>query len=292
MNMLLRKIRHLTEYALFLVVINFLKAFNIDRSADLCAFIARKIGKFLPVTNIARKNLQIAFGARFNSAQIIDDLWDNFGRFIGEFPHLAYMSAEEIDKRVIIEGIENVAELQQSGQPFLLWTGHFANWDFALKIINKLYPKFALTYRKANNPYINEAINHFRNKQDVLLIAKGRNGGKDLVKALKAGYAIAMLVDQKMNDGIAVPFFGRPVMTAHAIAKLALQFGYPIVPLQIVRTQGSYFKITIYQQLPLVKTGDNNKDLYNIMLQINQLLEKWIKEHPSQWFWFHRRWGK
>jgi KDO2-lipid IV(A) lauroyltransferase len=101
-----------------------------------------------------------------------------------------------------------------------------------------------------------------------------------------------MLVDQKMNDGIPVPFFGRKAMTSQGIAKLALQFNYPIVPCQIIRKKGCYFKQIIYPPLSINKTGDDEKDCYNIMLEINQIFEKWIIQNPSQWFWFHNRWGK
>ena len=285
MKKFLRKIKHIIEYVLFLAIINLLKLFGIDRSANLCSKLAKKIGPLLPVTNIAKKNLQAVFSDSINHQQVINELWDNFGRFIGEFPYMPDISEIEISKRVQIEGVEHIAELQRLSKPFLLFTGHFANWDFALKIINKLYYKFAIVYRKANNPYINNVISN-----NIALIAKGPQGAKDLIRAMKSGHSIAMLVDQKMNDGIEVPFFGKPAMTAHAIAKFALQFKYPIVPCQIIRTTGSYFKIIIHPPLQYEQTNDLNIDCYNIMLKINQILEEWIKQHPGQWFWFHNRW--
>ena len=129
-------------------------------------------------------------------------------------------------------------------------------------------------------------------KEPVWKKLRGAAVGKDLIKAIKAKYAISMLVDQKMNDGIKVPFFGRPAMTAHAIARLALQFGYPIVPCQIVRTKGSYFRVIIHPPIDIQKTNNTDTDCYNIMLKINRILEGWIKENPSQWLWFHNRWGR
>lgn len=290
MKKFLRKIKHIIEYVLFLAIINLLKLLGIDRSANLCSNLAKKIGPLLPVTRIAKKNLQAVFSDSINHQQVINELWDNFGRFIGEFPYMPDISEIEISKRVQIEGIEHIAELQRLSKPFLLFTGHFANWDFALKMINKLYYKFAIVYRKANNPYINRTINNCRASNNIALIAKGPQGAKDLIRAMKSGHSIAMLVDQKMNDGIKVPFFGKPAMTAHAIAKFALQFKYPIVPCQIIRTTGSYFKIIIHSPLQYEQTNDLNIDCYNIMLKINQILEEWIKQRPGQWFWFHNRW--
>ena len=97
---------------------------------------------------------------------------------------------------------------------------------------------------------------------------------------MKSRHSIAMLVDQKMNYGIIVPFVGKPAMTAHAIAKFALQFKYTIVPCQIIRTTGSYFNIIIHSPLEYEQTNDLNIDCYNIMLKINQTLEEWIKQRP------------
>lgn len=267
-----------------------LKLIGIDRSASLCSTLARYIGPLLSVTKVAEKNLLDVFGPDINRKYIIDKLWDNFGRFIGEFPYLKGISEEEINQRVEIIGLEHLVEFKRLNQPFLLFTGHFANWDFALKITNRLYHKFGIVYRKANNPYIDKIINNCRNSDNVHLIVKGPKGGKDLIKAIKSGCAIAMLVDQKMNDGIEVPFFSKPAMTPHAIAKFALQFHYPLVPCQIVRMQGSYFKVIIHKPLEIQRTKDNKHDCYNIMLTINQTLENWIIEHPEQWLWFHNRW--
>lgn len=292
MRKFLKKIKHLLEYVIFLVIINIIKLFGIDRASKICSIIARKIGPLLPVSKIARKNLQSIFGQNSNYNKIIDELWDNFGRFIGEFPYTNSMSEAEVEKRIELVGTENLVKFNQLNQPFLLFTGHFANWDFALRIIDKLYPKFGIVYRKANNPYVNKIINHYRQTNHIQLIAKGPHGAKDLLKSIKAGYAIAMLVDQKMNDGIEVPFFGLPAMTPHAIAKFALQFNYPVVPCQIIRTKGSYFKVIVHPPLKFKQTEDNASDYYNIMLQINQILEDWIRQNPGQWFWFHNRWKK
>ena len=290
MSSLVKKIKHLVEHCGFILLIKILTLFNIENSAAICAVIARFIGPKLRVTKIVRKNLHIAFGEKYETEKIIENIWNNFGRFVGEFAHLLKIDDEEINIRVTIEGIENVIKLQQLGQPFFLYSGHFANWEFALKILNKLYPKFAITYRKANNPYINKVINKFRQNDKILLIQKGPNGARSLIKALKSGYSIAMLVDQKMNDGIEVPFFKRPSMTAHAIAKFALQFNYPVIPMQIVRTENSNFSLVIEPPLTIVKTENEEQDCYNIMLQINQNLEKWIEANVDQWFWFHNRW--
>ncbi len=288
----LKQLRHLSEYGAFIIFSRILKLFGIDKAADICSFVARKIGPFSAAHKIAKQNLKVLNIQESEEKIILENLWDNFGRFIGEMPYVSTMPAKELSERVEIIGLEHLAEYQKHKRPFLLFTGHFANWDFALKITDKLYHKFGIIYRKANNPYVDKAINHHRSAENVHLIAKGPYGAKDLIKAIKSGYSIAMLVDQKMNDGIEVPFFGKPAMTPHAIAKFALQFHYPIIPCQIVRTKGSYFQVVIYPPLDVENTGNVDADCYTIMNQVNLMLEDWIRQNPSQWFWFHNRWKK
>jgi KDO2-lipid IV(A) lauroyltransferase len=343
MKKLFNNIKYLLEYFLVLVIIKILGALGIDRSVNICRYLARKIGPLLPVNKVAKENIQNILGNNLytnevysnnlknwnvkqgvskrnvqlvrehanapkfygansskqksisiNSQAIVNQVWDNFGSFIGEFPYVNKMSEEELSRRIEISGLENIIEFQKSQQPFLLFTGHFANWDFALKIINKFYPKFAIIYRKLNNPYVNKLINNTRTRGDIRLIPKGSKGARYLISAIRSGYAIGMLVDQKMNNGIEVPFLGQPSMTAQAIAKIALQFSYPIIPLQVVRTNSnsSYFKVIIHPPIELQKTNNNQTDCYNIMLTINQILGNWVQENPGQWFWFHNRWKK
>jgi KDO2-lipid IV(A) lauroyltransferase len=131
----------------------------------------------------------------------------------------------------------------------------------------------------------------FREGSNIQMIPKGRAGARDLIRAVKERRSIAMLIDQKMNDGIEVPLLGLPAMTADAIAKLSLQYNYPIIPCQLIRLNNeTEFRIKIYPALCFERTEDINKDIYAIILKINQLIGDWIKENPSQWFWFHNRW--
>lgn len=299
MKKLFKNIKYLLEYFLVLIILKILESLGLEKSVNICRYLARKIGPLLPANKVAKENIQNIFcknlytnDLSIDSQAIINQVWDNFGSFIGEFPYVNKMSEEELSRRVEISGLENIIEFQKLRQPFLLFTGHFANWDFVLKIGDKFYPKFAIVYRRLNNPYIDKLINDTRTSGDVKLIPKGAKGIRDLISAIRSGYAIGMLVDQKMNNGIEVPLLGQPAMTAKAIAKIALQFSYPIIPLQVVRTNSnnSYFKAIIHPPIELQKTNNNQTDCYNIMVTINQILGNWIQENPGQWFWFHNRW--
>jgi KDO2-lipid IV(A) lauroyltransferase len=152
--------------------------------------------------------------------------------------------------------------------------------------------ELSVVYRKANNPYVDKVIRATRLRKNIHLIEKGPQGLKDLIKSLRAKRPIIMLVDQRMNQGIEVPFMGRPAMTADAIARLALQFNYKLIPAQVIRLgHCSKFKAIIHPEIKVKNTGNTEKDVYSIIEKINQILEKWVREYPTQWFWFHNRWG-
>lgn len=286
-----KKIRHIIEYVLFELFLNAMKVIGFKNSANFCSFIARSVGPYLKVSKVAEKNLTKAFKNKVDTKKMLPQIWDNFGRYIGEFPFINELSDKKMQSMFVMEGMKNVKSYQKEQKPFLLFLAHQANWDFVIRHITDIYPKFAIVYRKANNPYVDKKILQTRSKdKNILMVPKGPTGAKGLVKAIKNGYSIAMLVDQKMNDGIEVPFFGRPAMTANAIAKLSLQYNYPIIPCQLIRTKNNHFKAILYPEIKYQTTNHKEKDVYNIMLIINQTLEKWIKENPSQWFWFHNRW--
>lgn len=290
----LSHIKHYIEYLLFNIICFIVRLFSIEQSSRGFSVIARKLGPYFSVTKTARKNLHLAYSniKKSDEDKIINDLWDNFGRFIGEFPHIHSLGENQINKYVKIKGQENIAHLRKQNRPFLLCTGHFANWDFALRILKYLYPKFSIIYRKANNPFINRVINNSRKIDGMGLIEKGTNGSRSLIRAIKGRNSIVMLVDQKMNDGIKIPFFGRVSMTAPAIAKIALQYDYEIVPVELVRTHGCNIEVIVHKPLVIDRSNDVEKEVLSIMTKINETLEKWVRKRPGQWFWFHKRWGK
>ncbi len=290
----IKKARYFVEYLLFTGLMKFLGSFPIDKSANICSAIARKVGPYLGVTKTAKRNLYNVYGDDIDMKQTIDDLWDNYGRFIGEFPFINKMSDAELKQRVKLTGLEHVEEFNKNKQPFMLFLGHQANWDFMIRRINDIYPKFGIVYRKANNPYVDhEIFNERCNDKNIRMIPKGTSGARNLVLAIKAKMSIAMLIDQKMNDGIEVPFFDMPAMTAPALARLSLQYKYPIVPVQLIRVgKTSNFELRLHPPIEYTDTNNVEQDCYNIMLIINKKLEGWIRERPAQWFWFHNRWKK
>jgi len=144
-------------------------------------------------------------------------------------------------------------------------------------------------YRAANNPLVDRMITRFRGDAGEL-IPKGAGGARGAIATLRRGAHLTMLADQKMNDGIPVPLFGRPAMTAPALAALALRFDCDVLPARVERLGGAHFRLTVFPPLALPRSGNSHADEAALMTQVNAILESWIRDRPEQWLRVHRRW--
>jgi KDO2-lipid IV(A) lauroyltransferase len=221
--------------------------------------------------------------------EIMLGVWDNLGRTVAEYP---YLSRSIMAQRMKVLGSEVFDEVRASGKSALFVGGHFANWELAPKTAGLHNLPLVLIYRPANNTLVDGIIRKTRLTFAQSMFAKGRKGAQELIKAIKEHKPIGMLVDQKLNDGIAVPFFGHDAMTAPAVAELALKYDLPIYMAQVVREKGAHFTVTMHPHLQFEKTGDRKQDVYSMMRRINDTFEDWARQHPEQWFWVHRRWPK
>ncbi len=282
------KIRYLIEAAMLQILFSAFKAMPLDMASAIGGAMARVIGPLMGAHSVARKNLEMVFPELSDEERrkILTGMWDNLGRVAGEFPHLA---SKTLAGRVQLTGAEY---MPTTARPALLFSGHIGNWEMTYPVLFRHGVPVGLVYRHINNPFVEKIIGDLRASQSSALLAKGPRGAIRLLRVLKNRYSLAMLIDQKMNDGIPVPFFGRDAMTAPAIAQLALRYNMPILPAYVVRTKGAHFEGRIFPPLEYRKTGDDEKDVLAIMTAINQTLEGWIRQHPEQWFWVHRRWPK
>ena len=254
--------------------------------------LARAIGPRLAVSRRARQNLRRALpdltDERVEDA--VRGMWDNLGRVAAEYAHLGRYRVYEPGGRIEMVGAENIRRYGAPGERAIFFSGHFGNWEVATLAVTQAGLGVAEIYRAANNPIVDGIINHARSVMGSELVPKGTIAARRALAALKGGRHIAMLVDQKMNDGIPVPLFGRDAMTAPALAKFALHFKCAVVPVRVDRLPHARFRITADPPLSYRRTGDAARDELALMTQVNQVLERWIREKPDHWFWLHRRW--
>ncbi|MFI4947512.1 MAG: lauroyl acyltransferase [Alphaproteobacteria bacterium] len=268
-----------------------MRALPIDTASSLGGWLARHIGPRLGVSNRARRNLLAALpglsGAEVE--RVVKGMWDNLGRVAAEYPHLPQIRVFAPEGRVETAGIEHLDRAIAAGRPVIIFGGHLGNWEIAALAAGQYGIDVAQIYRAANNRLVDRMIAGFRGAGSEF-IPKGAVASRRALAALRRGAHLTLLVDQKLNDGIAVPFFGRPAMTAPALALLALRFECAVVPARVERLGGAHFRLTIHPPLPLSKSGERAGDVAALMAAVNGTLEAWIRERPEQWFWLHRRW--
>jgi KDO2-lipid IV(A) lauroyltransferase len=262
----------------------------VDWASALGGWIGRSVAARTGLSRRAMGNLRRAIHGNdeAENRRIIRAMWDNLGRAVAEYPHLARICAPGSGRVEIVNG-DALTSLKSTGKPHIIFGGHLANWEIGPSTVHRLMGASLLSvYRAANNPWIERLMRRFHGKRRA--VPKGSAGGRELVRHLQHGGSIAMLVDQKQNDGVAVPFFGRDAMTAPAIARLGSRFGCPLVPVRVERLNGARFRCTVMAPIEIVETGDATLDDLATMARVNAVLEGWIRARPEQWLWVHSRW--
>lgn len=314
------------QYLALRLVLGLLRLLPVDAASAIGGRIGRCLGPRLRRHGVARANMQRALpdlsAARIDAA--LADMWDNLGRTFAEYAHLDTFgrSLERADGRIEVIGREHLEAAAAAGRGMVVFSAHLANWELAVLLQTSAAIETALIYRRQNNPWIDRLLDRLRASRRTKLAPKGAAGARDMIAALRAGGAVGVLVDQKYNEGLAVPFFGHPAMTVTGPAELAIRRAAPLIPLRIERRGGARFRITVYPPLEIppsgpgdagkddTSKGDTNKGGTNtggtstggtnngdavlaaLLGRMNATLEDWIRAAPGQWYWIHQRWPK
>ncbi len=264
-----------------------------ETASNLGGAIARAIGPRLPVSRVADMNLRRALPDMTERQRraVIRDVWENLGRTVGEMPHVASFGPTPSGPGWEVEGAENLAGIDG---PAVLFSAHIGNWEVMPRAAVVHATGFASFYRAADNAAVDAIIVGMRSQATggQPQFAKGAAGARAALAHLLAGGCVGLLADQKLNDGIPAPFFGRMAMTAPAPATLALRFKCPLIPGHCVRIAPARFRVSVENPLPHPATGDRKRDVAELTAAMNETIERWVRETPGQWLWLHRRWPK
>lgn len=280
------------EYYISNFVLALLHRLGPERASNFGAAVARAVGPLLPASRVADENLRAVFPHFDDMARkrIIAQVWENLGRTVAELPHLSALELTESGPGFEIEG----AEYLRPG-PVIYVSGHYGNWEALPPIAARVGLPFSFVYRAAKNALVDRLIQSFRNaaiNADVPMFPKGAAGARGALAHIARGGALGMLVDQKLNDGIEVPFLGLPAMTATAAAAFALRYRCPVIPGRVERIEPARLKMIVEPPLPLPETGDQKSDILTLTAAINAVLGRWIAMNPGAWLWLHRRWPR
>ena len=284
-----KKVRWRIEAVIARLLFALFARLPVDWASAIPGKLARLVGPHLRVSRVARRNLALAFpelpAERIEA--LVAEVWENLGRVAGEFPHVGWL----IRNRVEVVDLHHLHSLRDDGRPGIFISAHLGNWELAGAMACREGLPITLVYRAANNPLIEDIYRRGRAAAAFGgQIPKGSQGARQALQVLKEGGHLGMLVDQKMNDGIAVPFFGRDAMTAPAAVRYAIRFGCPLVPARVERLKGAHFRMTFSPPLLPTGEGDARDETLALMTEINALIERWVRAAPGQWLWLHKRW--
>jgi KDO2-lipid IV(A) lauroyltransferase len=277
----------------------FVRALGPDRSAALGAWVARSFGPLFPAHRIARDNIRAAFPEKSEAerAVILREAWDNLGRVACEYVHMDriwdFDPANGNSGRIQASEatIRRYVALAEDGKPALLFAAHLANWEIPAIAAARHGLASAVLYRTPNNPRIAADIVALRAPIMGRLIAASPAAPLAMMEALDAGLHVGMLIDQRFGRGPRLPFFGRPAASNPLLARLARRFpDAPVHGARAIRLPGGRFRLELTEPIHLPRAANGQVDIDAATALLNGIVEGWIREHPGQWLWMHRRW--
>jgi KDO2-lipid IV(A) lauroyltransferase len=264
--------------------------------SNIAGAIMRSVGPWLPEHRIGRANLRAAFPDKSAAAieTILRGVWDNLGRVAAEIAHLDHVCSGDPYRRTYIdytpEMIARFKDLKDDGKPALVFAAHLANWELPAVIAASDGLDSVVLYRRPNLGAIADAVIALRKGLMGELVASGLAAPVKLARALEQGRHVAMLVDQHYTKGVDVTFFGRRCKTNPLIAMLAREIECPIHGTRVIRLPGNRFRGEISEEVTPVRDAQGRIDVRGTMQAITDVVEGWVREHPEQWLWVHRRW--
>ncbi|TCZ61259.1 lipid A biosynthesis lauroyl acyltransferase [Roseicella aquatilis] len=269
-----------------------------DRAAAFGAGLTRSIGPLLPVHRVALDNIRHAFPDLPPSghARIAREAWDNLGRTAAEYPHLDRLWDFDPDSprqgriRIAPEVVERFLALRDDGRPALLFAAHLANWELPAVAAAKHGLAAAVLYRTPNNPHVARDIVALRSGSMGRLIPAGIEAPLRMMEALDEGLHVGMLIDQRFGRGPQVPFFGRPAWSNPLVAHLARRFDCPVHGARAIREPDGGVRLELTEAIELPRDARGRVDVEAATALLNRIVEGWVREHPGQWLWMHRRW--
>jgi Kdo2-lipid IVA lauroyltransferase/acyltransferase len=283
-------IKYFIQYIIILVLFIIYKLLGLKYSRIISAQIFRIFGPFFRSNKISNDNLKRAFDNldKNKRKKILKKMWSNYGKIFAEYMFIkSFRNNQKIFNNIVVENKNILHKIKKNSKPVIFISGHFNNFELMAMTIEKSGIDLAAIYRPLNNKYLNPIMENIRKKYICKKqIKKGISGTRSLLKHFKNGSSIALMVDQRVSEGIRCNFFNEKASTTTIPAQFVKKFNSEIVPVYIERSNNDNFKIKFFNSLKFKK----NDNIEAITLKINKILEDLIIKNPDQWIWTHNRW--
>ena len=284
----MRKFFYLIEFILIKLFFSILIIIGYKNGSNLGDFIGRLFGPIFRSKKLIENNLeQSGIVDKKNYNKIISKIYGNYGRILAEYPFLKAFRNNKLNKFIEIDGLENLNKIKREKRRAVFISGHFNNFELMALQIEKAGINLCAIYRPLNNVFLNKTMEEIReNFICKNQIKKGRSGTRQIIENIKKGNSVALMIDQRVREGIKINFFGKPASTTTIPAQLIKKYKCDLVPIYIERRKNNYFKMFVSEP---IKIG-NNKSIKEITEHLNKILEKMILKNVDQWIWTHDRW--
>ena len=286
----MKKIIYFIEFLLVEFLFIICKAIGYKSASNLGFFIGKNFGNFFRKKKSIIENLHKSkIAINISDNQFVDNILGNYGRILAEYPFLKDFRRNKLQRFITIDGVENLDKIKNNKKPVVFISGHFNNFELMAMQIEKHGINLAAIYRPLNNIFLNKTMERIRTQYICRnQIRKGRSGTRQILENLKKGNSIALMIDQRVTEGIKIDFFGNLASTTTIPAQIIKKYECDLVPIYIERLEKFNFKMYVSQ--PIVINSEKSQE--EISKHLNKILEKMILKNPDQWIWTHNRWKK
>jgi len=282
---------------LVILVLSVLKLLPADAAINFMDRAARWIGPKTRRHRLTLTNLRNAFPEKGEAEieEIALESWGNMGRLAAEYVFLDQLFDFDPSRteagRVEVFGISLFLELRDNPRPFIVFTAHSGNFEMLPVAGSTFGLDVTVLFRPPNNPYLADKVFEFRKARMGNLVPSHAGSSFALARQLEHGGAVGVLVDQKFRKGLKTKFFGRDVQTNPLLAKLVRQFNCEVYPARCIRLPGGRFRLELEPAVEIPRRADGSVDVMATAQMLNDKVERWVREYPGQWLWYHDRWN-
>ena len=284
----MKTIKYFFQYLIIKIFFFIFRFLGYEKSSNLGNFLGKNIGPFFKSKKVLDKNLNYLPLINPNDKKIIvNKMWGNYGRILSEYIFLKNFKNNKLNNYIKVNGNNYLDEIKSTGKPVVFVSGHFNNFELMAMELEKSGIKLGAVYRPLNNYFLNTTMENIRKNYICKnQIKKGLSGLREILKFFKDNTSIALMIDQRVTEGIESNFFNNSAYTTTIPAQLVKKFNCKVVPVYIERIENISFEITINKPIEFKK----DESLSSITQALNIWLEKMILKNPDQWIWTHNRW--
>ena len=285
----MKTLKYFLEFLVIIIFFSIFKVLGIKISSFLSGKIFTLIGPLFRSKKTINQNLSLVLKnkSEIQIENYKNEMWDYYGKILAEYNFLKNFRNDTSNKYIDVEGENFLDEIKTNNESVIFVSGHFDNFELMAMYLEKSKINLSAIYRPLNNLFLNRIMEHLRKKYICKnQIKKGRSSVRELIKLFNNGTSIALMIDQRVSEGIKSNFFNKEAYTTTIPAQFVKKFNCRVVPIHIDRKNVLKFKLKIFKPIKF----DQNDSIDKITKELNLWLENRILENPSKWIWTHDRW--